>query len=186
MTKGDSGNLALAVRSIRDDLMSRRIPDPVHFDSQWRICPLMFHYWARWNTQSLSSPRGLRLLDPSNQYLPSPDDTAHPTLLAPGALPNPEHLRFALKGCLAASSCYIIYNAIAWPGISTAVTTCLLTALSTIGSSRQKQFLRITGAIVGGFAPRDGFADLHSSQSRFNRRLCRFFSLLSLPCLPGS
>ena len=45
----------------------------------------------------------------------------------------------------------MIYNAIAWPGISTAVTTCLLTALSTIGSSRQKQVLRITGAIVGGF-----------------------------------
>lgn len=45
----------------------------------------------------------------------------------------------------------MIYNAIAWPGISTAVTTCLLTALSTIGSSRQKQLLRITGAAVGGF-----------------------------------
>ena len=45
----------------------------------------------------------------------------------------------------------MIYNAIAWPGISTAVTTCLLTALSTIGSSRQKQLLRITGAVVGGF-----------------------------------
>ena len=45
----------------------------------------------------------------------------------------------------------MIYNAVAWPGISTAVTTCLLTALSTVGSSRQKQFLRICGAIVGGF-----------------------------------
>ena len=45
----------------------------------------------------------------------------------------------------------MIYNAVAWPGISTAVTTCLLTALSTIGSSRQKQVLRIAGAIVGGF-----------------------------------
>jgi multidrug resistance protein MdtO len=64
---------------------------------------------------------------------------------------NPEHLHFALKGCLAASTCYVIYNAIAWPGISTAVTTCLLTALSTIGSSRQKQVLRIAGAVVGGF-----------------------------------
>jgi len=56
-----------------------------------------------------------------------------------------------VKGCLAASSCYVIYNAIAWPGISTAVTTCLLTALTTIGSSHQKQILRICGAVVGGF-----------------------------------
>src|SRR5262249_52373163 len=31
-----------------------------------------------------------------------------------------------------------------------AVTTCLLTALSTIGASHQKQILRITGAIAGG------------------------------------
>ena len=45
----------------------------------------------------------------------------------------------------------MIYNAVAWPGISTAVATCLLTALSTIGSSRQKQVLRIAGAVVGGF-----------------------------------
>jgi multidrug resistance protein MdtO len=52
---------------------------------------------------------------------------------------------------LAASICYVIYNAIDWPGISTAVTTCLLTALSTIGSSHQKQILRILGAMFGGF-----------------------------------
>jgi multidrug resistance protein MdtO len=52
---------------------------------------------------------------------------------------------------LAASICYVIYNAMEWPGISTSVTTCLLTALSTIGSSHQKQILRILGALVGGF-----------------------------------
>jgi multidrug resistance protein MdtO len=51
---------------------------------------------------------------------------------------------------LAASLCYIIYNAVDWPGISTAVTTCFLTALSTVGSSHQKQFLRITAAVAGG------------------------------------
>jgi multidrug resistance protein MdtO len=61
------------------------------------------------------------------------------------------HLKFALKGCLAASVCYVIYNSIAWPGSSTALTTCLMTALSTIGSSRQKQVLRFAGALVGGF-----------------------------------
>lgn len=66
------------------------------------------------------------------------------------AFSNPEHVKFALKGCLAASLCYIFYNAKDWPGISTAVTTCFLTALSTIGSSRQKQLLRITGALAGG------------------------------------
>jgi multidrug resistance protein MdtO len=82
----------------------------------------------------------------------SPSDDKRPsTFLAPDALSNLDHLRFGLKGGLAASLCYIIYNAIAWPGISTAVTTCLLTALSTVGVSRQKQILRFAGAIVGGF-----------------------------------
>ena len=86
-----------------------------------------------------------------DEYLPSPDDLPQSTLLSRDAFVNHDHLRFALKGCLAASSCYVIYNALAWPGISTAVTTCLLTALSTIGASHQKQILRIAGAIVGGF-----------------------------------
>jgi hypothetical protein len=72
-------------------------------------------------------------------------------LFVPDALSNPDHIRFALKGCLAASLCYLIYTALDWAGISTAVITCVLTALTTIGASRQKQVLRIAGAIVGGF-----------------------------------
>jgi multidrug resistance protein MdtO len=38
-----------------------------------------------------------------------------------------------------------------WPGLSTSVNTCLLTALSTVGASHQKLALRFSGAIVGGF-----------------------------------
>jgi multidrug resistance protein MdtO len=72
------------------------------------------------------------------------------TMLVPDAFSNPEHLKFALKGCLAAGICYFTYNALDWAGISTAVTTCLLTALSTVGGSRQKQMLRFAGAIMGG------------------------------------
>ena len=67
------------------------------------------------------------------------------------AFSNPEYLRFALAGTAASMLCYVIYVALDWPGISTAVTTCALTALSNIGSSRQKQFLRIGGAAIGGF-----------------------------------
>jgi len=37
-----------------------------------------------------------------------------------------------------------------WPGLATSVTTCALTALSNIGSSRQRQLLRIAGAVIGG------------------------------------
>jgi multidrug resistance protein MdtO len=74
-----------------------------------------------------------------------------PSFFVRDAFTNVKHIQFALKGCLTASLCYIIYNGVDWPGISTAVTTCFLTALSTVGSSRQKQVLRISGAVVGGF-----------------------------------
>jgi multidrug resistance protein MdtO len=71
-------------------------------------------------------------------------------LFARDALSNADYIKFGLKGCLAASLCYIIYTSLAWPGISTAVVTCILTALTTVGSSRQKQVLRVSGSIVGG------------------------------------
>ena len=74
-----------------------------------------------------------------------------PSFFVRDAFTNVAHIQFAVKGCLTAGLCYIIYNGVDWPGISTAVTTCFLTALSTVGSSRQKQVLRISGALVGGF-----------------------------------
>lgn len=67
------------------------------------------------------------------------------------AFSNPEHMRFVLGGTLAAMICYVIYVSLDWPGISTAVTTCVLTALTNVGASRQKQVLRLAGAVLGGF-----------------------------------
>lgn len=80
-------------------------------------------------------------------YEPEPK----PGVLVPDAFTNPDHLRFALSGCLAGTLCYIVYVSLSWPGLATSVTTCVLTALSTIGASRQKQFLRVVGAVIGGF-----------------------------------
>ena len=144
------GNLASVVQGIRDDLMSRRIPGPVRFDTNEGSAPFVPLLGEMEHTVTLI-PQAFADCGSIQPYLVITEDIGHRTLLAPDAFRNPEHLQFALKGCLAASACYVIYNAIAWPGISTAVTTCLLTALSTIGSSRQKQLLRITGAVVGGF-----------------------------------
>ena len=83
--------------------------------------------------------------------LASPESPAPAWPLAAGALSNPAHIKFALRGSLAAWLSYVIYNGLFWPGISTAVTTCLLTALTTVGASHQKQLLRFAGAIIGGF-----------------------------------
>jgi multidrug resistance protein MdtO len=71
-------------------------------------------------------------------------------LLLPDAFRNPEYTRFAFAGCLATSVCYVLYNALDWPGINTSVLTCIVTALSTIGNSLQAQFLRLAGFVAGG------------------------------------
>ena len=88
-------------------------------------------------------------IDPRFQILES--TPASNRIFVEDAFSNPEHLRFILGGTLASMLCYIIYVSLDWPGISTAVTTCVLTALSNIGTSRQKQVLRIAGAVLGGF-----------------------------------
>jgi multidrug resistance protein MdtO len=85
------------------------------------------------------------------EFLPSPLDEEEPKhFFAPDAFSNPAHVQFALRGTLASMASYIIYTAIDWPGLSTSMATCIITALSTIGSSRQKQMLRFLGAIIGG------------------------------------
>jgi multidrug resistance protein MdtO len=71
-------------------------------------------------------------------------------LFLPDAFQNPEYKRFAFAGCLAATVCYVLYNALDWPGISPSVLTCIVTALGTVGSSLQAQFLRLAGFVVGG------------------------------------
>lgn len=73
-----------------------------------------------------------------------------PTILKPDAFRNPEHLHFALRGCLASVLCYFLFNAVFWPGLNTSLFTCVVTAATSIGSSRQKQLLRFSGALVGG------------------------------------
>ena len=84
--------------------------------------------------------------------LPPPlDAEVRQRLLVPDAFSNLDHLKFAVRGALATILAYAIYTAIDWPGLSTAVATCIITALSTIGAARQKQFLRLGGAIIGGF-----------------------------------
>jgi multidrug resistance protein MdtO len=88
-------------------------------------------------------------IDPRMQILEA-EQTSN-RLFVEDAFSNPEHLRFVLGGTLAAMLCYITYVSLDWPGISTAVTTCVLTALTNIGTSRQKQVLRIAGAVLGGF-----------------------------------
>jgi multidrug resistance protein MdtO len=143
-------NLAVTVARIRTDVINRRIPGAIQFDPDDELSPGVpllreMEKLVELIPQAFAGSRSM------GEYVPSSDDIPGINLVSPDAFVNPEHLKFALKGCLAASSCYIIYNAIAWPSIGApAMATCLLTALSAVGASRQRQILRFAAFVVGG------------------------------------
>ena len=65
------------------------------------------------------------------------------------AFSNPVYARFALKGAAAATICYLTYVLLDWPGIHTAMLTCFIVSLTTVGETVQKLFLRIAGCLAG-------------------------------------
>lgn len=71
-------------------------------------------------------------------------------LLIPGALRDKNTWAFGFKISLCATLCYILYFAVDWPGISTSVTTVLLSGLSTTGAIKQRFTFRLAGALIGG------------------------------------
>jgi uncharacterized membrane protein YccC len=70
--------------------------------------------------------------------------------LVADALTNPAHLHFALKVTFAAMFCYIVYEAIDWSGIHTALITCTFIALESTEATLYKGTLRIVGCVIGG------------------------------------
>ena len=140
-------DLADTIANIRVDIVGARTPRPIQIEVDTAPGVPLVHEMQR--TVSLISDV-FTGAQPLGAYATTSDAGMAWTMLVPDAFSSPEHLKFALKGCLAAGICYFTYNALDWPGISTAVSTCLLTAMSTVGGSRQKQVMRFTGAIVGG------------------------------------
>ena len=142
-------SLAVAVASIRSDLMYRRIPGPipVNTEDEPHRVPLLREME---NTVALI-PQAFAGSQSIDEYQAPSEEMPRSRLIAADAFVNPEHIRFALKGCFAVSACYVIYNSIDWPGMGVPVMlTCFLTAFSTIGTSRQRQVLRFAGFVVGG------------------------------------
>ena len=142
-----AGELADKIATVRTDFLDRQVPVPIAFtdrDSEVPSMPLLgeLEQTLVLIPQVFATPA------------PEPDEETAPAaakLFARDAFSNPAHLQFGVKGCLAAMACYVFYTAVDWPGISTSAVTCVFTALTTIGASRQKQVLRIAGAVVGGF-----------------------------------
>ena len=143
------GKVAQSIAVIRADLFRATVPRPTQLPGEDQPAPGL--PLLREIERTVSQIPEIFTSSQSLSIYATPSDGNRRTMpLVPGALSNPEHLKFALRGCFAATLCYVAYNALFWPEISTAVTTCLLTALTTVGSSHQKQVLRFAGALVGG------------------------------------
>jgi uncharacterized membrane protein YccC len=88
-------------------------------------------------------------------FLPNtPNESSHSPkpkdLFVSDAFTNAAHVHFALKVTFAAMFCYIVYMAIDWSGIHTALITCTFIALETTGATLHKGILRIGGCVIGG------------------------------------
>src|SRR5467141_531987 len=88
-------------------------------------------------------------------FLPDTPKAATPrpkpkSLFVPDAFTNPAHVHFALKVTFAAMFCYIVYEAIDWSGIHTALITCTFIALESTEATLYKGTLRIVGCVIGG------------------------------------
>ncbi|SFG78489.1 multidrug resistance protein MdtO [Duganella sp. CF458] len=81
--------------------------------------------------------------------------TAAQPLAPAAATGNPlriVHLKFAFKAVLAAISTYIIYTGLQWPGIHTAMQTCIILALPSLGATTHKGITRLLGCCLGSLA----------------------------------
>jgi multidrug resistance protein MdtO len=143
--------VAEAIAGVRSDFPRGHVPRAVALDDNGEAASAVPFLHEMENTLGLMSDVIVGTRSPETYALQPPGDPPVRVFVA-DALSNAEHVKFGLKGCLAASLCYIIYTAVSWPGISTAVVTCVLTALTTVGASRQKQVLRVAGAIAGAVA----------------------------------
>ncbi len=142
-------SLAAAVATIRSHLVSRRIPGPIQVNTEEE--PHRMPLLRELENTIVLIPQAFAGSPSIDAYEEPSEEMPRSKLIAADAFVNPEHLRFALKGWFAVSACYVIYNAIDWPGMAIPVMlTCFLTAVSTIGTSRQRQILRFAGFVVGG------------------------------------
>lgn len=89
--------------------------------------------------------------------LAQPDNTVDPSapkasFFIEDAFTSPVHHYFALKTTAASVICYLIYTALDWQDIHTAMITCYVAAQGTTGETVHKLALRIVGCLIGALA----------------------------------
>jgi multidrug resistance protein MdtO len=141
--------LADEVAEVRRSLTLRQLPTEIKQPLQ--EAPSQLPFLLTMGRTVALIPQAFSGAESMDVLIPEPlDEEGSRHIFVADAFSNPVYVQFALRGTLAALVCYVTYMALDWPGLSTSVLTCFITALSTIGSSRQKQVLRLSGALIGG------------------------------------
>jgi len=84
---------------------------------------------------------------------PSAAQGAQPAAASAAGSPlNIVYLQFAFKAVLAAMVTYVIYTGLQWPGIHTAMQTCIILALPSLGATTHKGITRLLGCCLGSLA----------------------------------
>ncbi|WP_447897107.1 FUSC family protein [Stenotrophomonas sepilia] len=130
-------SIATACRCLRDTVLRNEIPDP-HGDTAvlGDADPAVIEVRAA--LEALRQPRAVPVSPPPRSGF-----------LAFDAFSNPAHVRYAIKATTAAMICYLIYTALDWQGIHTAMITCYVASLGTAGETVHKLALRIAGCLLG-------------------------------------
>jgi multidrug resistance protein MdtO len=68
---------------------------------------------------------------------------------APDWRSNAGYWNFSLRISICSTICYIVYMALDWPGIATAVLTVIIVGLNSSGAISQKLIFRLIGSILG-------------------------------------
>ncbi len=140
--------LADEVQTLSTDLIVHKLPGKFRPPPEE---PTSLPFLATMERMVAYIPGAFAGSDSVREFVTAPLDEEGPTpFFVSDAFSNPAHVKFALRGTLAAMACYVAYTAFDWRGLSTSVPTCFITALTTVGSSRQKQTLRFGGALIGG------------------------------------
>jgi multidrug resistance protein MdtO len=137
-------NLASAMAAMRQgridyiETLLGKVPDAVD-GTLGQIEQVLYNIGASSHLDHMLAQEGLTASRPRND-----------SWLRQDAWTNPAYMVYAIKLSLCATICYVIYNALAWPGISTAVLTVIVAGLTTTGATNQKMLFRIVGAAIGG------------------------------------
>lgn len=140
-------SLAAVLARMESHLEKGELPDRIELPSNLPVSPTMPALSQIERIIDLLSDAFSEESQPS--HLPEPP-AWNANWLAPDAGTSGRHIRTALRGWLSAMLCYLAYVSMGWKGWNAAVATCLLTALSSVGLSRQRQFLRLLGVVCGG------------------------------------